>query len=95
MDTLIVADNPSAHRYELTQDGAVAAYAEYERLPRAVKFIHTVVLPGHEGQGLGSRLAAGALDDVRGRGLKVVPQCPFIAGYVQKHAQYQDLVTTE
>lgn len=95
MDTLTLADNPATHRYELSKDGAVAAYAEYELLPHAVKFTHTVVLPGHEGQGLGSKLAAGALNDVRGRDLKVVPQCSFIAGYIQKHAQYQDLVTTE
>jgi uncharacterized protein len=51
------------------------------------------VLPQFEGQGLGSRLAAFALDDVRGRGLAAVPVCPFIAGYIRKHGEYRDLVT--
>ena len=94
MDTITLADNPTAHRFELRKAGVVAAYAEYELLPHAVKFTHTEVLPGNEGQGLGSKLAKFALDEVRARGLKAVPVCEFIAGYIQKHAQYQDLLAT-
>ncbi len=47
---------------------------------------------GHEGQGLGSKLARFALDDTRRQHLKVVPTCPFIAKFIQGHAEYQDLV---
>ena len=50
--------------------------------------------PAYEGQGLGSRLAAYALDDVKSRGLKAVPQCRFIAGYIARHEkEYGELVT--
>jgi predicted GNAT family acetyltransferase len=92
MNDITLSDNPDAHRFELRRNGAVQAYAEYELPDGAVKFTHTEVLPGNEGQGLGSKLATFALDDVRRRGLKVVPVCSFIAGYIARHAQYQDLV---
>ena len=35
-----------------------------------------------------------ALEDVRGKGLVVVPLCPFIARYIQHHPEYHDLVAT-
>lgn len=95
MEDPTIADAPERHRYELLLGGAVAAYAEYNLLAHAVLFTHTEVLPAHEGQGLGSKLARFALDDVRGRGLKVIPACQFIAGYIRKHREYLDLVAEE
>jgi predicted GNAT family acetyltransferase len=88
-------DNPTAHRFELRIGDTVAAYAEYNVLAHALLFTHTEVMPEFEGQGLGSRLAKFALDEVRQRGLKAVPACQFIAGYLRKHAEYQDLVADE
>jgi uncharacterized protein len=93
MDEIALSDNAAAHRFELRVDGAVAAYSEYNLLKDAVMFTHTEVLPQHEGKGLGSRLARFALDDVRRRGLNVVPVCQFMAGYIRRHAEYHDLVT--
>jgi hypothetical protein len=90
-----VRDNPSAHRFELRVGDKVAAFAEYNVLAHALLFTHTEVMPEFEGQGHGSRLAKFALDDVRSRGLKAVPVCQFIAGYIRKHAEYQDLVADE
>jgi predicted GNAT family acetyltransferase len=92
MDDVALADNPAAHRFELRVAGKVAAYAEYNLLKDALLFTHTEVLEGYEGQGLGSRLAKFALDDVRSRGLKAVPVCQFIAGYIRRHHEYLDLV---
>jgi predicted GNAT family acetyltransferase len=34
----------------------------------------------------------GALADLRGRGLKIVPICPFVRAYLQRHPEYGDLV---
>jgi predicted GNAT family acetyltransferase len=95
MTDITIADNPQARRFELKKAGVVAVQTEYELGGGAVKFIHTEVQPGYEGQGLGSKLAKFALDDVRRRGLKVVPVCEFIAGYIRKHAEYLELVTDE
>jgi uncharacterized protein len=93
MDDFRIEDNTEAHRFELNLGGAMGARSEYNVLKDAVMFTHTEVLPEHEGKGLGSKLAKFALDDVRRRGLHVIPVCQFIAGYIRKHPEYRDLVT--
>jgi hypothetical protein len=93
VDTTVV-DHPERHRFELQIGDTVAGFAEYRLEPGRVVFTHTEVDSAFEGQGLGSKLASGALDSVRGRGLAIVPLCPFIAAYVRRHPEYQDLVAT-
>src|SRR5690349_2927685 len=95
MSTPDIRDNPASHRFELDVDGKLAAYAEYNTLKQGLLFTHTEVLPEHEGQGLGSQLARFALDDVRSRGLKAIPACKFIAGFIRRHPEYLDLVPEE
>ena len=87
-----IADNPAERRYEAHLGERLAGFAEYRAMPGRIVFIHTEVLPEFEGRGVGSRLAAGALDDVRARGLGMTPKCPFIAAYVRRHPQYADLI---
>lgn len=86
-----VTDNPAASRFELAEDGAIAV-AEYAVRDGRLVFTHTVVPDSLSGRGVGSRLARGALDLARARGLPVVAQCPFIAAYIGKHPEYQDLL---
>lgn len=86
-----VHDNPAKHRYELDVDG-VTAFSVYKREPGVITFIHTEVPDALAGKGVGSKLARGALDDVRAKGEKVIAQCPFIAAFIGKHAAYQDLL---
>ena len=87
-----VADNPSEHRYEVHLDDRLAGFAEYRSQPGHLVFTHTEIDPDFEGKGLGSRLAGGALDDVRARGLTLTPRCEFIAAYIERHPDYADLV---
>ena len=85
--------NEAGSRYELRRDGKVAAVAQYQVEGDAVRFVHTEVDEQFEGQGLGSQIAAFALDDVKTRGLKAIPQCKFIAAYIARHEQeYGELV---
>ena len=85
-----VRDNETEHRYEILVDGELAGFAAYRVRPDARAFTHTEVFV--EGKGLGSKLAEGALADVRAKGGKIVPLCPFIAAYVKRHPEYEDLV---
>lgn len=87
-----VVDDTENKRYEIRVDGEVAAFAEYILTSELITFTHTEVDPRHEGRGLGSALVRGALDDVRGRGLDVLPLCPFVKGWIQRHPDYADLV---
>jgi predicted GNAT family acetyltransferase len=90
-----VADDPAKHRYEAILDDQVVGVSVYELIGDQIVFLHTEVDSGLEGLGVGSRLAKGALDDVRRRGLKVVARCPFIAGWLKRHPDYADLLAND
>ena len=91
-----VRNNKSGYRYEIWADGELAGFAQYVLPPGRIAFVHTEIHPSYEGLGLGSQLAREALDDARARELMVMPYCPFIAGYIERHLdEYQDLVAPE
>ena len=69
--------------------------AAYRRRNGRIAFTHTEVDEALEGRGFGSRLAAAALDDARRQGLEVVPLCPFIARFIDRHPEYEDLVAAD
>ena len=90
-----VHDAPDADRYEIRDGDRVLGIAAYQRRGDTVVFTHTEVDPDAGESALGSRLVRGALDDVRARGLSVEAQCPFVRGWIERHAEYGDLVAAE
>jgi predicted GNAT family acetyltransferase len=90
-----VEDNPSELRYELRVDGNLAGEIRYRRQPGSVVLVHTEIEPSLEGEGMGAVLVRGALEDIRARGDRVVPFCPFVAAFIRRHREYADLVTVE
>ncbi|WP_030056106.1 MULTISPECIES: GNAT family N-acetyltransferase [Streptomyces] len=90
--TTTVTDNPDKSRFEITEDGVPAGFAEYHRHQNEIAFIHTEIDPAFGGRGLGGTLARAALDNAREQGLAVLPYCPFIRGWLGKHPDYVDLV---
>jgi predicted GNAT family acetyltransferase/glutaredoxin len=88
----VVVDAPEASRYELRLGGTLIGISAYHRRGDRIAFTHTEVDEEHEGRGFASHLARGALDDARRQGLQVVPLCPYIAAYIQRHPEYEDLV---
>jgi hypothetical protein len=87
-----VVDNPKQQRYELWLGERRAGFIEYVSEPGVVVMVHTEVDPAFTGQGLGDRLVAGALDDLRARGMKLLPLCQFVRAYLRRHPQDGDLV---
>ena len=87
-----VVDNPAELRYEIWVDDRLAGEIRYTLDGEVVAMVHTEIDPSDEGTGLGQMLVAGALDDVRGQGRRVRPICPFVAKYIARHPDYQDLV---
>ncbi|MDB5677703.1 GNAT family N-acetyltransferase [Sphingomonas bacterium] len=86
-----VTDNRAEHEFELEVDG-LRAIAAYQLEGDTIVFTHTLVPKKLEGHGVGSKLIRGALDAARDRGLKVIPQCPFVKAYIDRHAEYRDLL---
>ena len=87
-----VVDAPERSRFEVRVDGEIAGYAEYRRRPGLIAFVHTMIDPRFEGQGLASQLVRAALSEARSDGLSVLPFCPFVRGYVARHTEYLELV---
>ncbi len=87
-----VADNPSENRYEAFADGELTGWAVYRLQPGRISFVHTEIDDRFEGEGLGSKLVAEALDDARRRELSVLPFCPFVNRFIERHPEYVELV---
>ena len=90
-----VRDNAQRFRYEILVDGKVAGFVQYSMRDGRMILVHTEVDEEDEGQGLAGVLVAGALDDIRRRGLRIVPICPFVESYIGRHPEYDDLVDHE
>ncbi len=81
-----VTDNQAKRRYELVVDGTTA-YAEYVLVDGSITFTHTIVPEALGGRGIGGRLVNAALDDAEARGLKIVPECSFVAKMVERRSR--------
>lgn len=82
-----IADNPTEQRYEILVEGHLAGFISYALDGERITMWHTEIEPEYEGRGLASELAKVALDDVKQRGLSLVPLCPFVAKYVRRHPE--------
>ena len=91
-DDITVANAPERLRYELRLGEDVIGFTTYRLVGRRVVFIHTEVNEEYSGRGLAERLAKFALDDVRAAGKRIVPVCPYIAAYLRRHHEYDDIV---
>ncbi|WP_230416652.1 GNAT family N-acetyltransferase [Micromonospora tarapacensis] len=91
---MLVEDDPAKHRYEILVDDALAGFTAYLLRGEVLVFTHTEVDPGYQNMGVGSALMRGTLDQVRAQGGRVVPQCPFMAAFIERHPEYADLVTS-
>ena len=87
-----VTHDTTAERYLITIDGRDAGYADYIQGDGVRDFHHTVIDPEFRGQGLSKPLIQAALDDTRAAGDKVRPLCSAVAGFIEKHPEYRDLV---
>jgi predicted GNAT family acetyltransferase len=89
-----VTDNAALSRYEMVVDG-VTAFVTYARQDGRITLIHTEVPKALGGRGIGSALASGVLEDIRAQGLRVVPECEFMAAFIKRHTEFSNLVVAE
>ena len=87
-----VADAPERERYEISIDGKVVGFTAYRVRPGLIAFVHTEVDERLQGRGLADRLIRFALQDARARGLAVLPFCPFVNAFIERHREFEELV---
>ena len=89
---VVVRDSPEQNRYEAFVGGALAGFAEYHVQPGLITVLHTETDPAFEGRGVGSELVREMLEDIRRRDARVLPVCPFVRAFLERHREYADLV---
>ena len=90
-----VKNNRDEERYEMEVDGELAVI-EYDFPQEGVIVLTHTFVPEHlEGRGLGSELVEAVLGDIRDQGWNMVPHCGFVAHYVQRHPQWEELLYNE
>jgi uncharacterized protein len=87
-----VRDAPDRERYEVSIGGKVAGFTQYTARPGLIAFIHTEIDEQLQGRGLADRLIRFALEDAGARGLAVLPFCPFVKAFIERHREFEALV---
>ena len=90
-----IKHNEAEHRFEITGDDAKPALLEYRLRGKQITLVHTEVPPEMEGKGIGGALAKRALEYAREHDLKVIPSCPFVTHYIERHPEYKSLIAEQ
>ncbi len=86
-----VVHNEAEQRFELAVEGGLAQLG-YQRRDGAPVLSHTEVPPASEGEGVGSRLVLAALEHFEAAGERIVPSCPFVHDYIERHPVWRRIV---
>lgn len=89
---LTLTDVPTAGRFEARRDGELAGYLDYLQKRGRLALVHTQVEGAHRGSGVGAQLVLFAFDEARHRGLRVIPLCPYVRSYLERHPELADIV---
>jgi hypothetical protein len=93
MSEPLVVRNDERSRFDIVVDDRVVGHTDYRLDGDRQVFVHTEIDPAYRGRDLAERLVTVALDDARENGMQVVPQCPYVAQFIEEHPEYADLVT--
>lgn len=87
-----IRNNEQESQFETTVDGhkAIAAYDLEE--PNRIVFTHTEVPESLSGRGIAAAIVKHGLEHARAKGLTVVPQCAYVAAYIKRNPEHQDLL---
>jgi predicted GNAT family acetyltransferase len=86
-----LTDNANLRRFEMPVEGQTA-FVTYTIADNRIVLLHTEVPSSLAGRGIGSVLIHAVLEEVRGRGMEVAPQCEFAAAYIHRHPEFAALV---
>lgn len=85
-------NNEKKRRYEFQVEGKIAFIDYMVSVNQEIYFTHTEVPLSLGGRGIGTQLVEKALIDIKGKGLKLMPLCPFVAKYIKVHPEWKEIV---
>jgi len=90
--SLTTTDAVDGQRYEAHDGDDLAGFIDYVLKRGRIALVHTETVAGHEGRGVAAQLVRFALDDARRRELRVIPICPYVKAYLERHPDQADIV---
>jgi predicted GNAT family acetyltransferase len=88
---IVVTHDEAACRFEAVIDGHLSV-CEYRMRDHTAMFVHTEVPSALQGRGVAAALVGAALQWARAGGLRVRPMCSYVAAYMRRHPETQDLL---
>jgi predicted GNAT family acetyltransferase len=92
MQTLGITRNEAGNRYELVLGGRQVGVLDYTMDGEATVLNHIEVEERVSGQGLAARFTQAVLTELKSQNVQVIPQCPYVRGYIIKHPEWAALV---
>ena len=86
-----VNHEPSNHRFVIMTDGEQSVL-DYRLEDDVMTITHTGVPSSLSGRGLAGDMTRAAFETARAEGWKIIPACSYAAGWVEKHAEFKDLL---
>ena len=87
-----IRHEPDARRFVIERAGGTGVITYRELAGRVLDLDHTFVPRALRGGGIASQLAEHALNYAREHGYRVIPSCPFVATFIERHPQHRDLL---
>lgn len=88
-----VVHHCSEQRFEVRVEGEVA-FLSYSMDGRQVIFEHTYVPPRFRGKGVAAALARAALNQARKLHWQIVPECSYVAAFIERNPEFADLAAS-
>ena len=85
-------DNAESSRFELRAGDEVVGFLDYRLRDDHIPMVHTEVDPALRGRGVGEAVVRHALEAARSGGVQVIPTCPFVKKFIERHPEYRDVV---
>lgn len=89
-----VISNEKQMQFEI-HTGGETAMLQYRFYKEAIALMHTVVPDNLSGQGIASTLAKYALDWTKVQHKKALVYCSFVAAFVKRHPEYNEVVNRQ
>lgn len=87
-----IIHNTSKSRFEYTEQGLVCVL-DYVLNGNLAIFTHTGVPPALGGRGIAADLVRFGLQTARANGWQVRPDCSYVATFIKRNTEFQDLLS--
>ena len=85
-------DNTELHQFEFHIDKYTPRVEYIKTQNGEIYLTHTEVPEILDGKGIASHLIEEVLIRIESEGLRLVPMCPFVAGYIQRHPEWKRII---